>query len=90
MKKTLKRYKTDGDPVYKDSCLEFFINFYPNMLSRGYLNFEMNAFGTLLVEYGVDNFQRRMVLNLLSTRPFNDTKFIYKKITEIVTLRMVI
>lgn len=45
-------YKEDNDPVYKDSCMEFFANFYPEYEKSGYINFEMNSNGALLCEYG--------------------------------------
>lgn len=45
-------YKEDNDPVYKDSCMEFFVNFYPEDATAGYMNFEMNSNGAILCEYG--------------------------------------
>lgn len=36
------------DPVYKDSCVEFFVQPLPD---RGYFNFEFNCGGTLLCSY---------------------------------------
>lgn len=36
------------DPVYTDSCVEFFVQPKPD---HGYFNFEMNALGTLLLTY---------------------------------------
>ena len=39
------------DPVCTDSCVEFFVQPKPN---RGYLNFEINAGGTLLLHYVTD------------------------------------
>jgi hypothetical protein len=41
-----------GDPVYEDSCVEFF--FSPD-LSAGYLNFEFNAGGALLAGFVTDH-----------------------------------
>ena len=44
-------YKDMNDPVYKDSCLECFIQ--PDSIYDGrYLNFEFNARGTLLLGLG--------------------------------------
>jgi hypothetical protein len=40
-----------GDPVYEDSCVEIFLEPRPG---RGYLNFEMNAGGALLVGHVTD------------------------------------
>lgn len=39
-------YTANGDPVYKDSCLEFFASF--DAHSQKYMNFEMNANGAYL------------------------------------------
>ena len=39
-------YKQYNDPVYKDSCLEFFVSFAPD--SGKYMNFEMNSAGAFL------------------------------------------
>lgn len=39
------------DPVYRDSCVEFFIDAFPED-RRGYVNFETNAAGVLLAEFG--------------------------------------
>jgi hypothetical protein len=41
-----------GDPVYEDSCVEVFLQPKPG---RGYLNFEMNAGGALLVCHVTDH-----------------------------------
>ncbi len=40
-----------GDPVYRDSCVEFFIQPKPD---RGYFNFEFNCGGTFLCHYITD------------------------------------
>jgi hypothetical protein len=45
----LARYKNINDPVYKDSCVEFFIAFGDD---KGYYNFEFNCIGTALCGYG--------------------------------------
>ena len=42
-------YKQSNDPVYQDSCVEFFIGFGDD---EGYYNFEFNARGTALVGWG--------------------------------------
>ncbi len=46
-------YTQDGQPVYKDSCVEFFIK-----TPQGYHNFEMNAIGTCLVSKGAQRAKR--------------------------------
>lgn len=44
-----------NDPVYEDSCVEFFIGFD----EKGYYNFEFNCIGTCLAEYGTGRDDRR-------------------------------
>lgn len=46
-------YTEANEPVYKDSCMEFFANYYPELEGTGYINFEMNSNGAVLCEYGV-------------------------------------
>lgn len=46
--------------VCLDSCLEVFLNPYPDF-TRDYLNFEMNAAGTLLLQKGSDRAHRSFV-----------------------------
>ena len=41
-----------GEPVYRDSCVEIFLQPKPD---KGYLNFEMNAGGTLLASHITDH-----------------------------------
>ncbi len=55
----------DGD-TYKDSCLEWFINFAPEKTDC-YLNFEANPIGTLHCKYGNDC--RRITLPADVERP---------------------
>ncbi|WP_295670214.1 carbohydrate-binding family 9-like protein [uncultured Mucilaginibacter sp.] len=43
-------YQRTNEPVYKDSCVEFFITFDDD---ETYYNFEFNAIGTALVGYGL-------------------------------------
>ncbi len=57
-KRALGRYTKFQDPVYKDSCVEFFVDMFPEK-RLGYLNFEMNANGTLLAQFGPDRDHRR-------------------------------
>jgi hypothetical protein len=56
-KRVRVRYTKFQDPVYKDSCVEFFIDAFPE-LGRGYVNFETNAMGTLLSAFGPDRSHR--------------------------------
>ncbi len=50
--KVTVRYINIGDPVYKDSCVEFFINLFPNE-TQEYFNIEFNAIGTIKMGYGI-------------------------------------
>lgn len=52
-------YTKSNEPVYKDSCMEFFVKF--DLESEYYLNFEMNANGTLLCQYGKDRKNRTFI-----------------------------
>ncbi len=53
-------YTNMNEPVYKDSCVEFFINPTPNTDDR-YLNFEMNPYGTLNLGIGADRYDRKAI-----------------------------
>ena len=57
-KRVRVRYTKFQDPVYKDSCVEFFIDAFPTK-GLGYVNFETNAAGTLLAAFGPDRAHRR-------------------------------
>lgn len=59
--------KNEG--VCRDSCLEFFANFKPELPHSGYLNFEANANGALLCCYGESRFDRRTVLEMGFAHP---------------------
>ena len=52
--------KKANGPVYLDSCLEAFVMFYPQY-TEGYINFEMNALGTLLLQFGEGRHDRRFL-----------------------------
>lgn len=61
----LRRYLEKDDPVYKDSALEAFLNFATEYSNKEYLNFEMNANGAMLSEFGL-NRNRRILKSFLS------------------------
>ena len=54
------KYTNFQDPVYKDSCVEFFIDPFPEK-KLGYINIETNALGTMLIHYGGARGTRRPV-----------------------------
>ncbi len=56
-KRTQARYRKFQDPVYKDSCVEFFVDMFPEK-RLGYVNFEMNSYGALLAAFGPDRDNR--------------------------------
>ncbi len=47
------RHTAFGSPVYKDSCVEFFLNPFPGRSDR-YFNMEFNALGVMLIGIGRD------------------------------------
>jgi len=53
-------YTKMNDPVYKESCMEFFIKANPGKDDR-YFNFEFNALGTLNLGLGKDRFGRQAI-----------------------------
>lgn len=61
----LARYKQINDPVYKDSCVEFFIAFDND---KAYYNIEFNRLGTCLGRYGSERENRTALpVELLKT-----------------------
>lgn len=52
------RHTDFQSPVYKDSCVEFFLDPFPKK-QIGYLNFETNAVGILLLGFGPGRENRR-------------------------------
>jgi hypothetical protein len=55
-------YTKDGDNVWEDSCVEFFIAFEDDI---SYYNIECNCIGTLLVSTGIDRNRQPVPMNLL-------------------------
>lgn len=62
-------YHNPNDKVHTDSCLEAFINFYPEMEDKGYVSYEMNANGASHHSFGKDRGSREYVLNLGFAHP---------------------
>ncbi|MCF6270079.1 MAG: hypothetical protein L3J41_10220 [Melioribacteraceae bacterium] len=50
--KVKAKFTNFGEPVFKDSCVEFFINLFPQT-HQEYFNFEFNAIGTALIGFGI-------------------------------------
>lgn len=53
----LARFHAPNDPVYRDSCVEFFVAFD----NAGYYNLEFNCLGTCLMQYGKDITHRESI-----------------------------
>lgn len=49
------------DPVCKDSCMEMFLDCFPELPEYGYLNVEMNAAGNMRCGFGTDRHHRQLV-----------------------------
>jgi len=64
----LARYKNHDEPVYEDSCMEFFADFCPQG-GKGYLNFEANANGAMLSMLGPTRENRAFLRQLGLPRP---------------------
>lgn len=56
-------YHNDGDPVYKDSAMEFFVSLGSEL---GYINLETNSVGARLQQYSLSLTQRESVFNVIS------------------------
>ena len=56
-------YQQTNDPVYRDSCVEFFIGFDED---ETYYNFEFNAIGTALVGYGLPGNRELLPVSLIN------------------------
>ena len=50
------------DPVCKDSCMEMFLNCFPELPQYGYINVEMNAAGNMRCGFGTDRHNRYLLL----------------------------
>ncbi|MEG7530339.1 MAG: carbohydrate-binding family 9-like protein [Hungatella sp.] len=55
-------------PVYEDSCMECFLNFYPEESDR-YLNFEVNSCGTMLCQVGTGRTDRTFIRDMGMEQP---------------------
>ncbi len=60
-------FTENDDPVYRDSCLEFF--FQPLCDREEYINAECNSRGVCLCEFGAGRASRRLVFDLAGARP---------------------
>lgn len=65
-------YTVYNQPVYKDSCLEFFVNFNP--AQPRYINFEMNSNGAFLCALRTDRKNKTPIHEILSDLPAVNAK----------------
>ena len=54
-------YTEPNSPVYLDSCVEFFVNFFPAQSAK-YMNFEVNPAGCMLIGFG-ESRENRVLLD---------------------------
>ncbi|MEA4831062.1 MAG: carbohydrate-binding family 9-like protein [Oscillospiraceae bacterium] len=64
----LSRYTKFYDPVYTDSCMEFFANFAPEK-SKLFINCEMNSLGTSLIGVGEERHNRKKLSEFTDILP---------------------
>ena len=62
-------YFHPNEPVHTDSCLEAFLDCFPELPQYGYIGLEMNANGAAHCSFGTDRHNRRYVLDLGLTHP---------------------
>ena len=60
-------YSKPDDPMYKDSCLEFFVA--PLEEKEEYINVEMNSTGAFLCEFGKGKYDRVFISSLTELSP---------------------
>lgn len=66
-------FENRDDPIYKDSCLEFFVA--PVPFREEYINVECNCKGAFLCEYGKGKYDRRFISELTSLAPVVESFF---------------
>jgi hypothetical protein len=66
-------YTKHNEPVYLDSCLEFFFTMNsPGKPANGYINIESNSNPTTLIAYGFDRYTRTSIVDM-GIEPFQVT-----------------
>ncbi len=55
-------YNQPDDPVFEDSCMEVFLDVFPELPQYGYINMEMNAAGVARCKFGTDRHNRYALL----------------------------
>ena len=62
-------YTRQDDPVFKDSCMECFLDCYPELPEYGYLNMEINAAGAMRCRFGKNRESRYFLTERDIPRP---------------------
>lgn len=60
-------FEDRDDPIYRDSCLEFFVS--PVSFRDEYINVECNSKGAFLCEYGKGKYDRQFISKLTKLSP---------------------
>lgn len=62
-------YRNPNEPVHTDSCMECFLNVFPELEDKGYISVESNANGASHSSFGTDRHNRDYILNLGQPHP---------------------
>ena len=57
-------YTQPDDPVFQDSCMEAFLDFFPDLTDYGYLNIEINANGAARCRFGRSREDRKYLAEM--------------------------
>lgn len=77
-----------NEPVHKDSCVELFINLFPNKTKK-YFNFEINALGVIFVAFGttkersvlpVEEIEKIQIHSIINKQSIGDCRHDYWEI----------
>ena len=69
-------FHNPNDPVHTDSCMEGFVNYYPEMRELGYLSVEINANAASHSSFGTGRFTRNFVLERGLPHPRTSVEFL--------------
>ena len=63
-----------NNDIYTDSCMEFYVNCFPEHPQKGYLNLEMNSNGAAFCSFGTSRHARSLVLEMGLPHPEVDVE----------------
>jgi hypothetical protein len=69
-------YHNPNDLVHTDSCMEAFVNYYPEMRELGYLSVEMNVNAASHSSFGTGRYTRQFVLDRGLPHPEAETEIL--------------